>query len=354
MPLRSERMASDTLSRRRFCALGSAAGLLGLSAATVSDVFTRASAQDMSFFRIGTGTTGGVYFPIGGIIANAISNPPGSRACDDGGSCGVPGLIAVAQSTAGSVANVAAVTSGAMESGLCQADIAYWAWTGQGPFSDKEPNKSLRAIASLYQEVLQVVVRRDSAIASIADLKGKRVSIGPEQSGSAVDGLIVLGAFGIEESDFQVDHSDPSAAVDLLDKDELDCVIFLGGRPTPVILDLAERVDIRLVPIAGPEAVPLLEEYPFFSVASVPDAVYRGVSNTVTLGVGAQWVCNEAVDSNLIEGVTRALWHPSNRPLFDRGHPEARAIRIETALQGISIPLHPGSERFYREVGVME
>ena len=332
---------------------------LGMGAAFVSATTCLARpgivlGQDITFFRIGTGTTGGVYFPIGGIIANAISNPPGSRACDNGGSCGVPGLIAVAQSTAGSVANVAAISGGAIESGLCQADIAYWAWKGEGPFQGKGPNETLRAIANLYQEVLQIVVRRESKIVSIADLKGKKISIGPKQSGSAVDGRIVLNAFKIRQKDFTVDHSDPGQAAEMLADGLLDAIIFLGGRPTPVILDLAERIDIRLVPIAGPEAVPLIEDYPFFSVAAVPDGIYKGVTNTVTLGVGAQWICSASVSAEMIYGVTKALWHPANRPLFDRGHPEARAIRIETALQGISIPLHPGAEQYYREAKIIE
>lgn len=90
-------------------------------------------AQDLRFFRIGTGTTGGTYFPIGGLIANAVSNPPGARPCERGGSCGVPGLIAVAQSTSGSVENLEKLSAKAFESALSQADVAYWAYRGAGP-----------------------------------------------------------------------------------------------------------------------------------------------------------------------------------------------------------------------------
>ena len=106
-------------------------------------------AQDVRFFRIGTGATSGTYFSIGGLIANVISNPPGSRACDRGGSCGVPGLIAVAQSTQGSVENVKAIIDGQLESALAQADVAYWAYHGTGMFREQGPSRGLRAIAHL-------------------------------------------------------------------------------------------------------------------------------------------------------------------------------------------------------------
>ena len=141
-------------------------------------------AQEMTFFRIGTGSTGGTYFPIGGLIANAISNPPGARPCDRGGSCGPMGLIAVAQSTDGSIANVEAIRAGRLESGLAQADIAYWAYKGLRVFKGKGKQvEKLRAIANLYPEAVHVVVRRDAKIAKIADLRGKRVSLGPRDSG---------------------------------------------------------------------------------------------------------------------------------------------------------------------------
>ena len=107
------------------------------------------AAQEMRFFRIGTGGVGGTYYPIGGLIGHAISNPPGSRACDEGGSCGVPGLVAIAQSAHGSVANIDAINSDALESGFAQSDIAYWAYTGTGIYQGQDKVTNLRAITSL-------------------------------------------------------------------------------------------------------------------------------------------------------------------------------------------------------------
>ena len=110
-------------------------------------------AEDVRFFRIGTGGVAGTYYPIGGLIAGIISNPPGSRPCDKGGSCGVPGLIASAQSSNGSVANVEAVSKGQLDSAFTQSDIAFWAYTGTGIYEGKERVDNLRAIAGLYPAI---------------------------------------------------------------------------------------------------------------------------------------------------------------------------------------------------------
>ncbi len=171
----------------------SMAPVLALCAALAAAVLPRpAAAQDIRYFRIGTGSISGVYFPVGGLIANIISNPPGSRACDEGGSCGVPGLIAVVQATLGSVANVHAVQSGMLESAMVQADIASFAYHGTGPFAREKPFKELRAIANLYPEAVHVVVRRDSPIKSMSDLAGRRVSLDLTGSGTRAVALTVL------------------------------------------------------------------------------------------------------------------------------------------------------------------
>ena len=145
------------------CALLVAMAVAGPAQAQTQD-------KGLKFFRIGTGSTSGVYFPIGGLIASAISNPPGSRQCDRGGSCGVPGLISVAQATMGSVDNVQAIATGALESGLAQADVATWAYNGTGIFKGKKPVTNLRAIANLYPESIHVVVRRAAKVRGFHDL----------------------------------------------------------------------------------------------------------------------------------------------------------------------------------------
>ena len=141
-------------------------------------------AQELKFFTIGTGGTAYTYYPVGGMIANAISKPPGSRECGKGGSCGVPNLIASAVSSRGSVDNVNAIISGLRNSGFAQSDVAYWAYTGTGTMEGKEPAKDLRTIAALFQEHIHLVALKKSNINSVKDLKGKRVSLDEPGSGT--------------------------------------------------------------------------------------------------------------------------------------------------------------------------
>ena len=157
-------------------------------------------AQELKFFTIGTGGTAYTYYPVGGMIANAISKPPGSRECGKGGSCGVPNLIASAVSSRGSVDNVNAIISGLRNSGFAQSDVAYWAYTGTGTMEGKEPAKDLRTIAALFQEHIHLVALKKSNINSVKDLKGKRVSLDEPGSGTYVDAKLILESNGISLS----------------------------------------------------------------------------------------------------------------------------------------------------------
>ncbi|MBM3573311.1 MAG: TAXI family TRAP transporter solute-binding subunit, partial [Alphaproteobacteria bacterium] len=203
------------------CALSVAVGLAVLAAV--------ASAQQTRYFRIGTAATGGTYYPIGGLIAGAISNPPGTRPCDKGGSCGVPGLIAVAQSTQGSVQNVEWIDRGQIEAAISQADVAHWAHTGTGVFEKRGKVEGLRAIANLYQEAVHLVVRWDSEITRPAELKGKRVSLGELASGTLVDAKIILEAYGLQESDVEAVYASPDQASDQLRAGRLDAFFLIAG-----------------------------------------------------------------------------------------------------------------------------
>ncbi|MCP4328656.1 MAG: TAXI family TRAP transporter solute-binding subunit [Alphaproteobacteria bacterium] len=325
--------------------------LLGCAIAVLAGA---AAAQQLSFFRIGTGSTGGTYFPIGGLLASLISNPPGSRSCDKGGSCGVPGLIAVAQSTEGSVDNINGIAAGEIDSGLSQADVAYWAYTGTGVYAWRGPYEKLRLIANLYPESVQVVVRRDSGIASVADLRGKRVALGAPESGTLVDAQIILKTFGIEEFDLKPFYLLPGPAGDLLRDGGLDAFFLVAGVPTNAISILSEEIEIDLLSVEGEQAAQLIEDYPFFAFNLIPAETYAGTAEVRTLAVGAQWVLSADIDEDIVYGMTRALWHDNSRRLLSSGHPKGEHIRTESALDGAAIPLHPGAERYYREAGLIE
>lgn len=310
-------------------------------------------AQEVRFFRIGTGSTSGSYFPIGGVIASAISNPPGSRECDKGGSCGVPGLLAVAQSTQGPLENVALIAKGTLDSGLAQADIAYWAYHGTGLYADKGAVRNLRAVANLYSDVVHVVVRAGSDIQGIRDLKLKRVSLGEQASGTLINARAVLEAYGMTEIDVLPMHLQPGPAADLLAKDGLDAFFVNAGPPSAAIAALARATPIRLLSIAGGEREAILKKYPFFSERIIAGGTYEGVAGVETLGIGVQYLISDTVDEKLAYGITAALWHPTTQKLWENVGPLAGSIKLDAALDGLGLPLHPGAALFYFEKGMV-
>jgi hypothetical protein len=303
--------------------------------------------EEAHLFRIGTGPTSGSYFTIGGIIANAISNPPGSRPCESGGSCGVPGLIAIAQTTRGSIQNVDLVASNSLDSGLCQSDVAFWAFSGSGPYRGEEPLAKLRAIANLYQESLHVVVRADSPIASISDLKGKRVSLGERGAGTRATAILVLGAYGVSEKRFVGRQLPIGEAAAQLRDGKIDALFLVGSAPVPALAELAQTTSLRMLPVDGKPGEVLRREHPFLTVDIVPEGSYGDTAGVVTVGIGAYWLVLAELEEELAFGITQALWHPATRKLLDQSGTLGRRIRIEHALLGLPIPLHPGAERYY-------
>jgi len=310
--------------------------------------------SDMRFFRIGTGSTAGTYFPIGGLLAAAISNPPGSHPCEEGGACGVPGLIAVAQSTEGSVDNVRRIAAGTLESAPCQADVAHWAATGEGRFNASGPVADLRVIASLYPELLHLAARRGAGIRHPADLAGKRVSLDREGSGTRVDALLLLEAFGVRVDSFEEVPLAAGQAAEALRKGELDAFFLVAGAPVGVMQELAEQQLVELVPLAGEEMTKLTERYPFLMLDAIPAGTYQNLSVTPTLSVSALWVVSATVDTDLVRAITATLWNAATRILLDAGHPRAQQILLENALKGIGEPpLHPGAADYYRTIGLL-
>ena len=310
-------------------------------------------AQELKFFTIGTGGTAYTYYPVGGMIANAISKPPGSRECGKGGSCGVPNLIASAVSSRGSVDNVNAIISGLRNSGFAQSDVAYWAYTGTGTMEGKEPAKDLRTIAALFQEHIHLVALKKSNINSVKDLKGKRVSLDEPGSGTYVDAKLILESNGVSTSDVKAEALKGKAATDALRNGKVDAIFVVAGFPTGAIVELASAVDVKLVPIDGAGAKALTSKYGFFSQSPIPSGTYEGVDEVNTVAVGAQWFTSAKEDNELIYQITKALWNKESRKLMDVGHAKGKTITPDTALSGVGVPLHPGAEKFYKEAGLI-
>lgn len=340
--------------RSRYSVLGrSKRWIISVLAAGLTVLAGPSFSQELNVIRIGTGSTAGTYFPIGGLIGNVISNPPGSRPCDRGGSCGVPGLIAVAQSTGGSVENVRAVEAGTMEMGLSQADVAYWSFFGTGSFEGDKPRDRLRALANLFPENIHLVARADSGIETLNDLRGKRISLGGLGSGSRVDARLILSAFGLKFGDMKLSNMELEPSTDALVANEIDALFLVSGAPALAIQDLAEQIELTFVPINGPIATKLTKIFPFFVKGTIPEGVYGNNPSTETLDVGAVLIVRDDMPEDLAYGITRAIWHPNTAPLLANGHPRARLMSLSRATKGVGFKLHPGAVRYYNEQGIL-
>ncbi|MEI9990721.1 MAG: TAXI family TRAP transporter solute-binding subunit [Rhizomicrobium sp.] len=336
------------MNLRRILGL-SAAGLAVIGGALLLAV-ELGSAQGLApriSFQILTGSTGGTYFPVGQLIAGLLSHPPGVDRCEAAPVCGPAGLIISARTSEGAVANVLAVNAGRAESGLAQGDVIAEAVKGAGAFRGKQ--QAVRVIADLFPEDVHLLVARTSKIQGVADLKGKRVSLGAPNSGTGVTVRAILSAYNIPERRLKARHDTSDVDAQLLQQGQLDAFFFVGGRPVDLVDDLIAHGVARLVPIDGKGRDKLIKAVPSLSPDVIPAGTYRGTQAVQTVSVRALWIANAQVPDNIVYGLTRALFDPGNRDALNAGLRSASLIRLETATQHLPAPLHPGAARFYRE-----
>ena len=313
-------------------------------------------AQEPTFFRIGTGSAGGTYFPIGGTIANGISAPPGARPCDEGGQCGVPGLIAIAQSTTASVFNNTAVQNGELEAGMAAADVTRSMYLGEGKF-DGKPHEKLRIVANLFPEDLHLVLPKGSKINDLGDLEGKRVGIAQAGSGTQVAVLQMLEAWGVTRDNMEEAELNNSQSAERLADGQLDAYFYAAGWPVAAMVQLSNTKGMELHSFTDEDLAKINEIIPAYIPSSIPSGVYEGVDYDVkTSAVSALLVVSSDLDEELVYGITSALWNDNTRKLLDSGHAKGKQITPDTALDGIEalgVPLHPGAEKFYKEAGLL-
>lgn len=299
-----------------------------------------ALAQGNTFLTIGSGATTGVYFPVATGMAKLIN---------DAGA----GVRANARSTGGSVFNVNALATGELDAAVAQNDIVYYAYRGTGiPAFQGKANNKLRTMAVLYPEVLHVIARRDSGITSIADLKGKRVVIGDLGSGTEQTARQVLEAYGLGFDDLgQALRVSPAQGVSLMQDKRADALFYTVGVGASAISQVAQTVDVRVVPVSGNQAASLLKKYPFYVRFNIPARSYRGVGATVpSVAVQATLVTTTALSEDTVYRAMKASM--GNQAALEALHPSLGNFSYDKAVKGLPAPLHPGAVKFFREKGV--
>ncbi len=295
-----------------------------------------ACADDLRLLRIGTGGLHGVYYPIGKALAEGFTT-----------SDIAPGLIAVAQTSGGSVANVQALINGDIEAALVQADVALWALRGEGPFAG-ETGQPVRALASLYPEHLQILVRRDAHIHSIRDIRGKTISLDEVGSGTLAVMRIVLAAHGLSEEDFNPVYLKPEFTTERLAEGKLHGTSLVAGIPAEAIAVLAGQ-EFSFVPVEPDVAATISRQHPYLVPSVIPAEAYPGGPEVQTVEVNALLLVHQDMGEDLAYAVTAAIWDEQTQALLRSAHFQGQSVTLESAVHGLSVPLHPGAIRFYQE-----
>ncbi|MDU8913083.1 TAXI family TRAP transporter solute-binding subunit [Aestuariicoccus sp. MJ-SS9] len=310
-------------------------------AATFAITATASAAQER-FITIGTGGQTGVYFVVGQSICRLVNRGSADH-----------NLKCTAPSTGGSIANINAIKAGDMDMGVAQSDWQYHAYNGSSQFEgDAFPD--LRAVFSVHGEPFNVIARSDSGIESFTDLKGKRINVGNPGSGQRATMDVVMDAMGWSTDDFaltsELKSAEQSAA---LGDNNVDAIIFTVGHPAGSIQEATTTVDAKLIPVETPEIATLVEENPYYAWATVPGGMYKGNPDPVkTFGVKATFVTSASVPDDVVYEVVKAVFENFDR--FKGLHPAFENLTEEDMIStGMSAPLHPGAEKYYKERGWM-
>ncbi|MBQ7901269.1 MAG: TAXI family TRAP transporter solute-binding subunit [Clostridia bacterium] len=285
---------------------------------------------------MGTGGTSGTYYGYGGVLGQYIKNNAG--------------INVTVVSTDGSKANIQGIDAGNYQLGTVQSDVMSYAWEGTRSFKEEGKVESFRTVAGLYAEAVQLVTM-DPAIKSVADLKGKAVSIGAPGSGVYFNAIDVLNAAGLTEDDIDAQYQSFADSADALKDRKIDAAFIVAGPPTPAITELCTTNDAYLVPIDGAIAEKLMADCPFYTVHTIPAGTYAGQEADVqTVTVKATLIVNADATEDDVYKLTAAIF--DNADAITAENAKGAELSIENATSGMTVPFHAGAAKYFAEKGV--
>lgn len=309
---------------------------VSLLLAVVLLVAMTASASAATFLSIATGGTSGTYYPLGGDLANLFNTV-------------IPDVNASAQATGGSADNLRLIDGEEAELGTVQNDVSYFAYTGTDSF-EGEQITSFSVISALYAEYVQIVVRADSDIQSIADFKGKSISIGAAGSGVYTNALHVLEAAGLTLDDIDAQYLSFSESADGLKNKQIDAAFVCAGIPNAAVTELSSTVGVRLISLSDEEVAALIAAHPTYTNLKLPADTYGLAEDVNCIAITALLVCSNNLDEELVYNMTKAMFEQEGILT----HAKAAEITLENAFNGVGdLPLHPGAARYYTEVNAL-
>jgi TRAP transporter TAXI family solute receptor len=319
-----------TFTRRTFVA--AAAMSLSLS-------FAAGSAKAQDFINILTGGTAGAYYPIGVALSNIYAKA-------------IPNAKVQVQPTKASVENLNLLNGNKGEIALTLGDTLSNAWKGDAEAGFPKKLDNLRVVAAAYNNYIQIVASKDSGIKTLADLKGKRISVGAPKSGTEINARAVLGAAGIKYEDFsKVEYLGFGESVDLMKNRQIDVTLQSAGLGVASIRDLANSIDIVVVPVPA-DVVKKIGD-PAYIATEIPAGTYKGQdANVQAAAVGNYFVTTSKVSDDLVYKMTKAMVEGLDQ--LHASHAAAKGMTKETMAKDLPIPLHPGAEKYYKEAGLLK
>ena len=288
---------------------------------------------------LATGGTSGTYYPFGGSMAQIFNSK-------------IENMNVTAQATGASVENLKLIGQKEAELAIVQNDMTDYAYNGTEAFKDSKV-ENVRVIANLYPEVIQIVSSADSGIATLTDIKGKKFSVGAPGSGVEANARQLLDVMGMTYDDFSANYLSFSESADSLKDNHIDGFLFVSGVPNAAIQDTATTSSLNFVSIPDDVIKSLIEKYPFFTEIVIPAGTYKGQNADVkTVAMKATLVAGSEVSEEVIYNLTKALFE--NQPELASAHAKGAELSLESAVNGVSVPFHPGAEKYYKEVGAIK
>ena len=285
---------------------------------------------------MGTGGTSGTYYGYGGIIGSQIKTSAG--------------INVNVVSTDGSKANILGIHAGNYQLGTVQSDVMAYAWAGSRSFESEGTIDTFRVVGGLYAEAVQLVTMNPD-IKSVADLAGKKVSIGASGSGVYFNAMDVLAAAGLTEADIVPQYQSFADSADALKDGKIDAAFIVAGPPTPAIAELFTANTAYLVPIDGAVADKLLEDCPYYTVHSIPANTYKGQTEEVkTVTVKATLIVSASASEESVYELTKAIFE--NIDAIKSAHAKGEELSLENATSGMTAPFHAGAAKYFAEKGI--
>ena len=255
------------------------------------------------------------------------------------------------ESTGGSKANMQLIASGNDQLAIVQNDIMTYAYNGEAVFADEGPIQNFSAVMTVYPEPVQIVANKD--ITSISQLRGKRVSVGDKGSGGEYNAIQILAAYGIDaDNDIEKINKSFADAADSLRSGEIDAAFIVAGIPTEAVSELAQMHEFNILPVDEGHISQLQKNYPFYTIATIPAGTYEGQDATIkTISVMATYIASNDLSEDVVYAFVKGIFE--NKDAIAEHSANGKFINPSIAVSGISIPIHPGAQKYFEEIGVL-